>query len=76
MLRSIALYLFLGTAVMLALPADSSAYIDPGSGFILLQVVIAAAVGGLLTFKRFWKKLFRKLPFVKSREDEASTDEM
>ncbi|MFC1824411.1 hypothetical protein ACFL9T_17010 [Thermodesulfobacteriota bacterium] len=38
-------------------------YIDPGTGSILAQAVIAVVVGALFTMKLYWKKLrkfFRK----------------
>ena len=54
-------------------PKPSLAYIDPGSGFILLQVIIASAVGGFFVFKRFWIGLIKKLPFWKS--DESTNNE-
>ena len=50
------------------------AYIDPGAGFILLQVIIASAVGGFFAFKRFWMDLIKKLPFFKSEETPDKED--
>ena len=32
-------------------------YIDPSAGSIILQVAVAAAVGGMLTAKRWWGKV-------------------
>jgi len=36
------------------------AYIDPGSGSIILQLVIATLLGGGILIKAFWKKIFPK----------------
>jgi hypothetical protein len=36
------------------------AYLDPGTGSIIIQVLIAALVGGGILLKTFWKKIFRK----------------
>lgn len=49
--------------VILALvePQAAQAYIDPGSGSIVFQMIIAAIVGGVFTLKLFWKKLKRLL---------------
>ncbi len=44
-------------------PASNHAYLDPGSGSIILQVVLAALLGGLFIVKAYWNKivgLFRK----------------
>ncbi len=32
-------------------------YIDPGSGSYLIQVIIAAVLGGLFYFKNLWLKI-------------------
>jgi hypothetical protein len=40
------------------------AYLDPGTGSIIFQVIIAGLCGGLLVIKLFWgkiKNLFKKL---------------
>ncbi|MDH5695679.1 MAG: hypothetical protein OEZ00_03610 [Dehalococcoidia bacterium] len=33
------------------------AYIDPGTGSLIIQVLIAAFVGGLFLIKVFWRKV-------------------
>jgi hypothetical protein len=40
------------------LPA--SAYVDPGTGSMIIQVVIAAIVGAGAFLGAFWRKLFRR----------------
>jgi hypothetical protein len=35
-----------------ALPTPAHAYVDPGSGALLLQILAAGVVGGLLTARR------------------------
>ena len=60
--------------IILTSPKLSMAYIDPGAGFILLQVIIASAVGGFFAFKRFWMDLIKKLPFFKSEETPDKED--
>ena len=32
-------------------------YIDPGSGSYLVQVIIAAILGGAFWIKKFWRKI-------------------
>lgn len=36
---------------------NAYAYIDPGTGSYILQVVIAGLLGALLSLKIFWKKI-------------------
>ncbi|MEI7736816.1 MAG: hypothetical protein WCI49_15215 [Ferruginibacter sp.] len=52
-------------------------YLDPGSGSYLLQVIIAAILGGLMFFKNFWIKLksFFIKPGAKENEPEATDKE-
>ncbi len=33
------------------------AYIDPGTGSYILQIIMAALLGGLFTVKLYWKKI-------------------
>jgi hypothetical protein len=50
-------------------------YIDPGTGSVLFQVLIASALGAGVLIKIFWKKivsLFSKKPVeVSGTQDEA-----
>jgi hypothetical protein len=49
------------------------AYLDPGSGSFIIQIVIAALLGGGLMVKTFWHQivgLFRR-DVVSSHEDES-----
>lgn len=52
-------------AVTLLLPAlNGHAYLDPGSGSFILQLLIAALVGSMFIFRSSWKKaltFFRNL---------------
>ena len=63
---------FLLVAVfLLVLPASAFAYVDPGTGSMIIQVVIAAPVGGAAFLGAFWRKLFRK----RRSEDDEPTDD-
>ena len=37
-----------------------SAYVDPGTGSMIIQVVIAAVVGAGAFLGAFWRKIFRR----------------
>jgi membrane protein implicated in regulation of membrane protease activity len=48
-------------AVLLLVPlASAFAYVDPGTGSMIVQVVIAALVAGAAFAGAFWRKLFRR----------------
>jgi len=51
-----------------------NAYLDPGSGSFILQLILASLLGGLLLLKTYWKKIssfFRgKSPNGNDDEDE------
>ena len=51
-------------------------YLDPGSGSYILQVIIAAVLGGLMFFKNFWFKVkaFFYKPKAKETEPEEQDD--
>lgn len=42
---------------LLAPLARQRAYLDPGSGSILLQLLVAAALGAAFAIKVYWKKI-------------------
>lgn len=51
------------------------AYIDPGTGSLVLQVVVGAVLGGLFFLKMFFRKIvtfFRKLFAKKDASEEGS----
>lgn len=35
------------------------AYIDPGSGSMVIQIIIATALGGIVAIKMFWQNILR-----------------
>lgn len=50
--------------VLALLTAPAFAYLDPGTGSYLLQLVLAGILGALLSIKLFWgkiKEFFRSL---------------
>lgn len=56
-------------AMLLLVPlASAFAYVDPGTGSMIVQVLIAALVGGAAFFGAFWRKLFRR----RRHEDEGA----
>ena len=52
------------------MPADAWAYVDPGTGSYILQIIAAGILGGLFAIKMFWfqvKEFFRRL-FSRSKD--------
>ncbi len=57
-------YFILLLVALLAMPQTALAYLDPGSGSLLLQGLIALIVGTLASIGVYWQKLiayFHKL---------------
>ena len=52
--------LILAAVFLLVTIVSASAYVDPGTGSMIIQVVIAAIVGTGAFLGAFWRKLFRK----------------
>ena len=42
---------------LLVIPSFAQAYIDPGTGSYLLQLLIAGGLGALYTIKTYWSSL-------------------
>ena len=41
--------------------SPAAAYIDPGTGSLVLQMFIAGALGAAFAIKRFWRTIVEKL---------------
>jgi len=46
------------------------AYLDPGTGSLLIQVLIAAFAGTSVVFRKHWKKIQRALGFPSAEVEE------
>jgi hypothetical protein len=56
----------------LALVNEAQAYIDPGSGSVILQSIIGALVGALALIKMYWGKI--RMLFSKEKENSSKLD--
>jgi hypothetical protein len=65
------------TFFYLAFPSFAYAYLDPGTGSYIFQLLIAGIVGLAFLVKVYWKriKLFLARPFSKDRTVGGSVDE-
>ena len=43
--------------VTFVFPGTSAAYLDPGTGSFIFQIIIAGVVGGLYTIKTYWRNI-------------------
>jgi hypothetical protein len=66
--------IFIGLGLLLSLfpPAAKAAYLDPGSGSFLIQIIVATLVGVSFFAKMFWRniKLFFSNLFGKEPDRE------
>jgi putative flippase GtrA len=56
-MKKLVRFMIVGLFAATVLPVTLSAYIDPGTGSYILQLLIAAFVGISFTIKLFWKKI-------------------
>jgi hypothetical protein len=54
---------------------NGHAYLDPGSGSFILQLLIAAILGGGFALKIYWKKLVAFFKKNKGTEDQITPEE-
>ncbi len=57
---------------LLVFPKRADAYLDPGTGSYVLQIVAAVFFGGAFVVKTFWGKI--KSFFTKSRKDKKQSE--
>jgi len=67
--------LALVTLVYLALPAPVYAYLDPGTGSFIFQMVIAGLAGAALVIKMYWGKIKGLFARLFSKESQRSKEE-
>ncbi len=58
--RNTVMWMVLAATFLLVPVVAAHAYIDPGTGSMIVQVVIAALVGGAAFIGAFWRKWFRR----------------
>jgi hypothetical protein len=62
-------------AVAMLLPSQAHAYIDPGTGSMLLQGLIAAIAGVAVTVRLYWYKIKAALGLRKEEDQPATSDD-
>jgi hypothetical protein len=56
-------------------PASAYAYLDPGSGSFILQIIIASIMGLIFMVKLYWKKIRAFFDNIFSRNVDESDGE-
>ena len=65
--------LILTALVLIATTAPSYAYLDPGTGSMVIQILVASFAAVAIFFRQIWQgiqMLFGKKPNVQSEEEE------
>lgn len=73
MTKKTLLFLSVGTLTMFGVIGDSYAYLDPGTGSIILQGLIAGIAGAATVASLYWHKI--KAFFSSSSRDNQKTEE-
>ena len=58
----------------LLVPTAAHAYVDPGTGSLAVQGIIAAILGAGLTLKLTWRKIRRRLTGKPYRDEGSDAD--
>ena len=61
-----------GIMLMLSAPIKGAAYLDPGSGSFIIQILIASLAGILIVFRGYFSKLFN---FFRKSDDVEEIDD-
>jgi len=64
MFANVFLILIVSIALQVALAPSAFAYLDPGTGSYIFQILAAAIIGGIYTVKMYWQRIknfFRKI---------------
>lgn len=54
---------------------SAHAYIDPGSGSMILQAIVASIAAGFAFIGMFWHRIKTKLFGTKSKNEDSTSDE-
>jgi len=50
-------YIFIMSLILFIFAKNSYAYLDPGTGSYILQIIVASLLGALFAVKVFWRKI-------------------
>ncbi|MDX2199517.1 MAG: hypothetical protein SF069_11175 [Phycisphaerae bacterium] len=67
-------FLLLASAMLFLLAEPSHAYLDPGTGSLILQMIVAGALTAWASIRMFWsriKEFFQRLSGAKSPSNDG-----
>jgi hypothetical protein len=66
--------LLLLTLLLLALPSIAHAYLDPGTGSYVVQLLIGTVLGGLFAVGMFWRRVVASIKrfFKRGSKDDGT----
>jgi hypothetical protein len=70
--RTLANSLLLAGLLFFVLTHDAHAYVDPGSGSYILQLIIAGLLGAALAVRIYWKRIKAIFSREQEKEDGAN----
>ncbi|MEZ5530242.1 MAG: hypothetical protein R3E57_10020 [Porticoccaceae bacterium] len=65
-------FMLFGLTLVLVSMENAYAYLDPGSGSIILQAIIAAFAMGLFVIKTWWYRIMGFFKGEKSRQEDGA----
>lgn len=66
--------MFSSISILLSVILKPTAYLDPGSGSFVIQLLFGAVVGGLVVMKAYWSKI--RAFFNKTDQELATNEQM
>ncbi len=72
--HSKALLFFLSAYLILVFPTDAHAYLDPGTGSYILQMIGASIIAGMFAINIFWTKIKAFLHNMFPAKDKTGKD--
>ena len=61
--------------IFILAPSVSWAYLDPGTGSFIIQILVATVVGTLVTIKMYWSKIIGIFKKKSENETEIEMDD-
>jgi hypothetical protein len=68
-MKKIALLALFSLCSMILLTSPAQAYLDPGSGSMLLQLLLGGVAGAVVILKLYWQRLLHFLGLRKEKEE-------
>jgi hypothetical protein len=59
-------------AVVAAVPTEAHAYLDPGTGSMVLQVIVAGILGAMFTFKSYVRAIISSITGIFKKKRDVS----